>query len=105
MQVKPGGSGVDFIPTFVECSKDGLVVYFDDADPHRVTYGNIKSDVKFLKLLDDVAADETRTVTFLLRQDGVGTYYAARGIARTRYAKNGKLPIMGKGKIDLSLFK
>lgn len=104
VQVRPGGSGVDFTPTFVECRKEGIVVYLDDDKPHNVLASQITSDVRFLSALDQISEAPDRVMTFLLREDGVGTYYRAREVARSRYAKNGKLPVLGKGKLDLSLF-
>ena len=105
VQVRPGGSGVDFEPTFVECRADGIVIYENDKEPHQVARGQIGSDVRYLALLDEIAASKDRIVTFLLRADAIATYYQARGVAQARYARNGKLPVLGKGKLDLSLFK
>ena len=82
VQVRPGGTGVDFVPTFVECIESGIVVYTDEEEPHRVSRANIGSDVKFLKLLDEIAEDEQRVITLLLREDAVATYYRARDVAR-----------------------
>lgn len=104
VQVRPGGSGVDFHPTFVECRKEGIVVYDEQGSPHQVLASQMGSDVKFLSTLDEISNDPKKVVTFLLREDGVGTYYVARNVARSRFAKNGKLPVLGKGKLDLSLF-
>jgi acetolactate synthase small subunit len=105
VQIRPGGSAVDFEPTFIECREDGIVIYEDGAEPQRVARGQIGGDVRYLSLLDQVAASQDRVVTFLLRADGIATYNQARGVAQARYARNGKLPVLGKGKLDLSLFK
>ena len=67
--------------------------------------GQIGGDVRYLALLDEVAASKDRVVPFLLREDGIVTYNQARGVAQARYARNGKLPVLGKGKLDLTLFK
>ena len=37
--------------------------------------------------------------------NAVATYNTARNVSRSRYCKNGKLPVSGMGEIDLSLFK
>jgi hypothetical protein len=102
--IRPGGSGVDLDPTFVECAASGVVVYEGD-EPWRVRRADLKSDKDFLALLDRVAAEPKATVIFLVRDDGLGTYYAARSLARSHYARNGKLPVIGHGKIDLSVFE
>ena len=104
VQVRPGGSGVNFEPTFVECRKEGIVLYSNDGSSHNVLTSQIGSDVRFLSELDQISEAPERVMTFLLRDDGIDTYYRARGVARSRYAKNGKLPVLGKGKLDLSLF-
>lgn len=104
VQVRPGGTGVNFEPSFVECRNEGIVLFQDDGSTHNVLTSQIGSDVKFLSLLDEISEDPNRVVTFLLREDGVSTYYRARGVARSRFAKNGKLPVLGMGKLDLSLF-
>jgi len=101
--IQPGGSGVDLKPTFVECAASGIVVY-EGEKPRRVLRADLGSDKDFLALLDRVAADSKATVIFLVRDDGLSTYYAARSLARSHFARNGKLPVIGQGKIDLSMF-
>jgi len=101
--IQPGGSGVDLKPTFVECAASGIVVY-EGETPRRVLRADLGSDEGFLALLDRVAADSKATVIFLVRDDALSTYYAARSLARSHFARNGKLPVIGHGKIDLSMF-
>ncbi len=102
--IQPGGSGVDLDPTFVECAASGIVIY-EGAQPHRVHRKDLATDKTFTELLDRVAKQPKATVIFLVRDDGLGTYHAAGAIARSHYARNGKLPVVGHGKIDLSFFK
>ena len=102
--IQPGGSGIDLEPTFVECAASGIVVY-EGEKPRRVLRADLSSDKDFLALLDRVAADPKATVIFLVRDDALSTYYAALSLARSRYARNGKLPVIGHGKIDLSMFE
>lgn len=104
VQVRPGGSGVDLDPTFVECAKSSIVVY-GGPQPRRIRAGDIENDDQFGALLDQIAQKKKATVIFLVREDGLGTYYRARNAARAHYARNGKLPVLGQGKIDLSVFK
>jgi len=101
--IRPGGSGTELIPSFIECAASGVVLY-NKENPVHVRRGDLAKSDSFLKLLDTVANDPDRTVIFLLREDGLGTYYVARGIARSRFARNGKLPVVGQGRIDLSMF-
>lgn len=102
--IQPGGSGVNLKPTFVECTTADVVIYEDDP-PKRVRLADLKTDQTFLALLDRISADPDSTVIFLVRDDALGAYFSASAVARSRYARNGKLPVIGHGKIDVSLFK
>jgi polyhydroxyalkanoate synthesis regulator phasin len=104
VRIQPGGSGVDLTPTFVECAATRIVIYGGD-EPRPVRRADLRTDAAFLELLDRIADSEKQTVVFLVRDDAVGTYMAARNVAIEKYARNGKLPVIGQGKIDLSLFK
>jgi len=104
VMIRPGGSGVDIEPTFVECRADSIVIYGSNR-PKRIPKSEIASNTVFLKLLNRTAANKKRSVIFLIRDDGIGTYYAARNVARGRYARNGKLPVIGHGQLDLSMFE
>ncbi|NLY02699.1 MAG: hypothetical protein GXY83_42135 [Rhodopirellula sp.] len=102
--IQPGGSGSDLKPTFVECTASDVVIY-QGAEPERVRRADLAGDEKFLGLLRRVAAQPDATIIFLVRDDALGTYYAARDVAQAHFARNGKLPVIGHGKIDLSLFQ
>ena len=102
--IQPTGSGVDLEPTFVECTAAGIVIIEADP-PQRVRQADLAASEAFRSLLDGVANRPKATVIFLVRDDGLPTYFAASGVARSRYARNGKLPVIGQGKIDLSMFK
>lgn len=104
VEVRPSGSGVDLDPTFVECAKSSVVVY-DGPEPRRIRSADIETDEAFGLLLDEIANAERATVIFLVRSDGLSTYHRARNAARSHYARNGKLPVLGQGKIDLSQFR
>ncbi len=102
--IQPSGSGTNLVPRFVECRPEGVVLYEGD-QVIRVRRGDLRTSQEFLKLLDDVAKkSKTDRIVFLLREDGIGTYNAARNVANERLAPNGKLAVTGQGKIDLSLF-
>ena len=102
--IQPTGSGVDLEPTFVECTAAGIVVLEADP-PQHVRRADLAGDEDFRSLLDDVANRPKASVVFLVRDDGLPTYFDASNVARGRYARNGKLPVVGQGKIDLSMFK
>ena len=109
VQIRPGGSGVDIKPTFVECAGTGLVIH-GNGEPQQIRNGDIaKEGGPFYQLLEKVAGEAQGEIIFLLRPDGVNSYNAARNFARSSYtangyAKNGKLPVPTQGNIDLGIF-
>jgi hypothetical protein len=106
VQIRPSGSGgSDLVPTFVECNAQGLVIYEEDDKPYRVPTAAIRTDEKFLEHLQRVKDNPKASIIFLVRSDAIGVYHAARAVARKNYVRNGKLPVIGKGEIDLSLFR
>jgi hypothetical protein len=103
VRIRPGGSGTNLKPNFIECAASRIIIHRGDAT-HPVRRADLNKDAVFLELLERVAESEDDTVVFLVRDDAIGTYFAARNVARSKYARNGKLPVVGHGKIDLSLF-
>lgn len=102
--IQPTGSGVDLDPTFVECTATGIVIL--EADPPKhVRRADLATDWDFCEVLDDVTSRSKATVIFLIREDGLPTYFAASRVARSRNTPNGKVPVVGQGVIDVSLFK
>ncbi|MEZ6068473.1 MAG: hypothetical protein R3B90_22790 [Planctomycetaceae bacterium] len=112
VQIRPGGSGVDIDPVFVECTaNDVVLLHEDEAKQVRIRTGDLnKEGGDFHQLLARVAKMPKGQIIFLVRPDGVNTYNSARNVARSHYtadgyAKNGKLPVPSQGNIDLSVFK
>lgn len=101
--VLPQGSGMNFTPHFVECA-DGSIVMHNMDPPKRVRQGDIVKDKDFLALLTLVANGKDDSITFLVRSDGVRTYRACRNLCNARDIRNGKIPVVGQGRIDLSAF-
>ncbi len=101
--VQPGGSGTNIVPTFVECTKTGAVLHAG-GEPQLIARGALSTNENFLALLDRVSKTDNGTVVFLLRDDAVSTYFTARDVARIRQCRNGKLPLLGHGRVDLSQF-
>ncbi|NOX53289.1 MAG: hypothetical protein GXP27_02400, partial [Planctomycetes bacterium] len=104
VMVRPSGSGVNLLPTFVECTKSGIFIH-EGSEPKFIRRADMARDLDFIALLDRVAGTERGTVIFLIRDDAVGTYNAARSVANSRYCRNGKLPLIGHGELDLRLFQ
>ncbi len=105
VKVLPGGSGYDLKPTFVECAATYIVLYPSGAQPLRIGWGEIVASQPFKDFLERVAEDPKGTVIFLVRSDGIGPFYTARHVATVQRVRNGKLSIVGQGKLDLSVFE
>ncbi len=103
VSVLPSGSGLGFEPVFVECTGGSVVIHQGDELP-RILATELDQNETFLKLLVEVAASPKKTVVFLIRDNGLGTYRTARNLANVHEARNGKLPVIGKGRLDLSHF-
>jgi len=104
VEIRPGGTGVDIEPTFIECRSDSIVLH-EANPPKRIPRNELATNPDFLAALKYVAAGEKRSIIFLLRSDAIDVYYAVADIARQNYARNGKLPVIGQGEIDLSVFR
>jgi hypothetical protein len=101
--ILPSGTGVNFTPHFVECAAGSIVMHTVDP-PKLIRAANMVNDKDFIALLETVANGVNDSVVFLIRGDGLGTYYAARKLCTDRDIRNGKLPVIGNGRIDLSHF-
>jgi len=110
VQIRPGGTGVDVVPAFVECTSTGIAIH-EGKEPQRIRTADLnKEGGDFHKLLDRVAATPKGQVILLVRPDGVGTFNVARSVAQTHfgpngYCRTGKLPVPSQGNIDLSIFR
>ena len=101
--VLPGGTGVNFTPHFVECAADSIVLHTMNP-PKRIRTASVVADADFVALLEQVANKANDSVVFLVRSDALGTYRTVRKICTDRDIRNGKLPVVGAGRIDLSHF-
>jgi len=102
--IQPSGSGVGLKPTFVECDATGVVIY-EGKEPVRVHRKDLGSNEMYLSLLKRIAEQPRSTVIFLVRDDGMSSYWVAQKLAQANFARNGKLPVIGHGKLDLTLFQ
>ncbi len=101
--VLPQGSGLNFTPHFVECAA-GAIVLHDLPSPKRIRAADMAKDDDLVKLLEMVANGKDDSIVFLVRSDGLGTYRACKRLCDDRELRNGKIPVVGKGRIDLSAF-
>ena len=110
--VQPGGSGLAQGTTvfFVEATSGKLTFYWDEKTKGIVSAVPevIAVDSAFNSFLKAVGALPQTKLIFLLRDDGMGAYNLGAGWAQATYGYRvdqiGKLPIPGRGEIDLHMF-
>ena len=95
-----GGAEKSF---FVECADVSVNILGDEDAQVRVA--DLAVDPAFLAVTDRVEKDPEGLLVFLVRPDGVATYWSAKRVADSRGARNGKIPLPGQGMIDLDLLK
>ena len=110
--VQPGGSGLakGTKVFFVEASGGRLTFYWDEKTKGVVsaTPDTVAVDVGFNAFLKAVQALPQTKIIFLLRDDGMGAFNLGAGWAQATYGYKveqiGRLPIPGRGEIDLKMF-
>lgn len=105
--VKPGGSGKAAGKNlfFVEASGGALTLFLSMSEAKRISAGSVGKDLEYDAFLQRVADTKDATLVFLVRDDGWPAYTRAAGWAEGKFnVRTGKLPMPGKGKIDLSQF-
>ena len=101
--ILPQGTGLRFVPHFIECAS-GSIVLHDVVPPKRIRLNEASEDEDFLATLSSAFNGVDDSIVFLLRSDGLASYQHCRRICEGRQIRNGKLPVVGRGKIDLSAF-
>jgi biopolymer transport protein ExbD len=111
--VHPGGSGLakGSKVFFIEAFGGKLTYYWDESNKGSVSAvpDVIAVDEDFNAYLKAVRAVPQSKIIFLLRDDGMGAYRLGAGWAQSTHTfgveQVGKLPIPGRGDIDLKFFK
>lgn len=101
--VLPQGSGLNFNPHFVECAMDSFVMH-NQSPPKRIRTANAIKAGEFIELMEVAANGKNDSIVFLVRSDGLVTFRTLKGLCDKRSIRNGKLPVVGQGRIDLSAF-
>ena len=110
--VQPGGSGLakGSKVFFVEASAGKLTYYWDGTTKGTVvaTPDVIAADPSFNAFLKGVLTVPQAKIIFLLRDDGMGAYNYGAGWAQATYGYRvdqvGKLPLPGRGEMDVKMF-
>lgn len=101
--VLPQGSGLNFKPHFVECAADSIVLH-TMSPPPRIRIAEMTKDDRLLDLLAEVANGTNDSIVLLVRSDALGTFNRVKQLCDERGIRNGKLPVVGQGRIDLEAF-
>lgn len=107
--VQPGGSGMPEGTKvfFIEASGGGLKILGAWGEDYRLSASGeaVVADPKFNYLLTEMAKNPKSMLLFLIRDDGQGAFANGGGRAQNDYnVRIAKLPIPGRGDLDLKLF-
>jgi hypothetical protein len=107
--VQPSGSGMaaDTKVYFVEATGGALKILGAWGEDYRLsaTAAVVVADVAYNHFLAEVAKNPKSLVLFLIRDDGAAAFNNGAGRAENDYkVRVGKLPIPGRGVLDLALF-
>ncbi len=90
----------DFTPYLIECTEVSIMLH--DQPPVRpIRRWEITTDAYVKSLLDRAASDANSVVVFLVRSDGMGSYYPTRKLCVDRSIRNALVAISGDAKLDL----
>jgi flagellar motor protein MotB len=107
--VQPAGSGMPETTKvyFVECGTALKIMNaWGEGDYSLSSKAEVVvADVAYNHFLSEVAKDKNSLILFLIRDDGQGAFNNGAGRAEADYnIRIGKLPIPGRGVLDLALF-
>ncbi len=108
--VQPSGTGMPDTTKvyFVECATGALKILGAWGDDYRLsaTAEVVVADVAYNHFLTEVAKDKNALILYLVRDDGQAAFNNGAGRAESDYkVRVGKLPIPGRGQLDLALFE
>jgi len=101
-----GGSGEGLVPTFVECTAEGLRLSSEKTDDEQVVVASdrIAQSAELVRYLRGVKRTDGAIAIFLLRPGGVSAYDSAAVVARRLDAPYGHMAVPGQELLDYSLF-
>jgi hypothetical protein len=107
--VQPSGSGMaeDTKVYFVEAAGGGLKILGAWGEDYRLsaTAEVVVADAAYNHFLAEIAKNPKSLLLFLIRDDGQGAFNNGAGRAANDYnIRVGKLPIPGRGVLDLAMF-
>ncbi len=108
--VQPSGTGMPETTKvyFVECATGALKILGAWGEDYRLsaTAEVVVADPAYNHFLTEVAKDKNSIILYLIRDDGQAAFNNGAGRAENDYkVRVGKLPIPGRGQLDLALFQ
>lgn len=111
--VQPSGSGLAKGTKlyFIEASGSRIVIFWDAAKKTQVSSAPavIVADTAYEHFLKEVKKQPDARLVFLIREDGQGAFNNAAGWAMGTYqftsGQVARLPVPGRGEVDLAMFK
>ena len=104
IRILPHGEERALTPFFIECREEGVRVYHKNLEESLYLSRSDPNDTSAFRLfLQRVRVVPTGTAIFLIRPDGIETYYWARLLAGQLYVRHAKLPLPGQGELDFAL--
>ncbi|WP_395718061.1 hypothetical protein [Prosthecobacter sp.] len=108
--VQPSGSGMpeDTKAYFVEAGSGALKILGAWGEDYRLSAAAevVVADVAYNHFLTELAKNPKSFILFLVRDDGQGAFNNGAGRAESDYKiRVGKLPVPGRGVLDLALFE
>jgi hypothetical protein len=104
--IEPSGVGPDYVPFFVECTRDYLEVHrTQDEYSYRIPATEVSRSADYKKFLRRLRAVSRGLLIFLIRPDGVETFSEAEAVAHRLKVRNAKLPLPGEGALDFDLMR
>ena len=81
-----------------------IIVLHHQQPPLRIRLNEVAANKAFVALLNKVANAKQQSIIFLVRSDGLQSYRTVRGLCQANNVRNGKLPVVGNGRLDFSHF-
>ena len=88
------------------CAAGSIVMHNLSPTPKRIRAADVARDKDFLRLCWNLVINgKDDSIVFMVRSDGLGTFRALKRLCDGKSVRNGKIPVVGKGRIDLSAFR
>jgi len=103
IRIRPSGSGFGLVPRFVECRRDGIVLYESpDWQGRRIPTVLAATSPELTRFLQRAKFQQAGTVVLLVREGGVTAHDVVSARADRLGVRSGRMPVAGDGPLDFS---